>query len=125
MPRLRCKEQPAVPGLSVPGAGGTDYPPKSVKKWKTMVNLKINKHFRPPVGAVSNRTASALLETVPTQRQNGRIDARLAFPVVMSALETVPTQRQNGRGGFLIHVHRVVTEPPLLQFDPRHLDTTY
>ena len=34
---------------------------------------KINRHFRPPVGAVSNRTASALLETVPTKRENAAL----------------------------------------------------
>ena len=33
--------------------------------------LKINEHFRPPVGAVFNRTESAQLETAPTKRENG------------------------------------------------------
>ena len=33
-----------------------------------MVDLKINEHFRPPVGAVSPRTESAQLETAPTKR---------------------------------------------------------
>ena len=33
--------------------------------------LKINEHFRPPVGAVKNRTESAPLETAPTKRENG------------------------------------------------------
>ena len=33
--------------------------------------LKINEHFRPPVGAVKNRTESAQLETAPTKRENG------------------------------------------------------
>ncbi len=33
-----------------------------------MVNSKIKETLSPPVGAVSNRTASALLETVPTKR---------------------------------------------------------
>ena len=37
-----------------------------------MVNSKDKWTLSPPVGAVSNRTASALLETVPTKRENGR-----------------------------------------------------
>ena len=34
--------------------------------------LKINEHFRPPVGAVFPRTESAQLKTAPTKRENGR-----------------------------------------------------
>ena len=33
--------------------------------------LKINQHFRPPVGAGEKRTESAQLETAPTKRENG------------------------------------------------------
>ena len=33
--------------------------------------LKTDEHFRPPVGAVFNRTESAQLETAPTKRENG------------------------------------------------------
>ena len=75
MPRPRCEGQSAIPGL------GTDHPPKSVKKRKTIVNLKNKWTLSPlgfdpdlsgPVGAVSNRAASAQLETVPTKRETGR-----------------------------------------------------
>ena len=38
----------------------------------TLSPLGFDPDLSEPVGAVSNRTASALLETVPTKRQNGK-----------------------------------------------------
>ena len=54
MPRLRCKGQPAI------------YPPKSVKKRKTIVDLRVNETLQ--TGAVANRTYQAKGESAVANR---------------------------------------------------------